>query len=70
MDALGIQFLHYSSTDVRRFDLALRYGVGVDPKRHCWVGMSEALRSVDRVLAGGDELSSVEVPERVQVNLR
>ena len=63
---LGVQFLHHSSTDVGRLDLALRYGVGVDPERHRWVGMSEALRSVDRVLAGGDELSSVEMPERAQ----
>ena len=65
---LGGRASQNSSANVGCFDLSLGNGVGVDPKRHGWVGVAKALGGVDWVLAGSDQLGCMEVAQRMQVD--
>jgi len=58
-----------SGANVGCLDLSLSHGVGVDAKRHGWIGVPQALRSVHRVLACSNQFGCMEVSQRVQVNL-
>lgn len=52
----------------RHLPVALAEGMGVDPKRHRRVGMSESSRHRDRIETPPDRLGCREVPELVRMH--